>query len=184
MNDAAFLLYALSGIMAMSFGWDGFKNRYLPIARPFTAQVYFMAIFVSLRVLELFAWDNGQLIGQVLLDFDFLLASLIYPIWVWMLLEYQQERKIAVTDFRILIFLIHPLLQCLLVVFDMVAHGYLSRASTVALIDPEQRLGSYLIVRYIYAWSTLLLLTVLTLYLRSWVRRNVMTSLARLALAR
>jgi len=78
MNDMAFLLYALSGIMAMSLGWDGFKNRYLPIARPFTAQVYFMAIFVSLRVLELFAWDNGQLIGQVLLDFDFLLASLIY----------------------------------------------------------------------------------------------------------
>lgn len=165
MNEAAFLLYALSGIMAMSLGWDGFKNRYLPIARPFTIFAYLMAIFASLRALELFAWDTGQWIGQVLLDFDFLLASLVYPIWVWMLLEYQQERKVAMTDFRILLFLIHPVLQFLLVVFDMVAHGYLSQASSVALIDPEQRLGSYVIVRHIYAWSTLLLLTVLTPYL-------------------
>lgn len=165
MNEAAFLLYALTGIMAMSLGWDGFKNRYLPIARPFTVFAYLMAIFAGLRALELFEWDKGQLIGQALLDFDFLLASLVYPIWVWMLLEYQQERKVAMTDFRILLFLIHPVLQFLLVVFDMVAHGYLSQASSVALINPEQRLGSYVIVRYIYAWSTLLLLTVLTPYL-------------------
>lgn len=165
MNHAALLLYALTGIMALSLGWDGFKNRHLPIARPFTAQAYFIAIFASLRALELFEWDKGQWIGQVLLDFDFLLASLIYPIWVWMLLEYQQERKVSLTDFRILLFLIHPVLQFLVMVFDMFAHGYLSQTSTVALIDPEQRLGTYVIVRHIYAWSTFLLLTVLTPYL-------------------
>lgn len=165
MNHAALLLYVLTCIMALSLGWDGLKNRYLPIARPFIVLAYFMAIFASLRALELFAWDKGQWIGQILLDFDFLLASLSYPIWVWMLLEYHQERKVALTDFRILLFLIHPVLQFLVMVFDMLAHGYLSQTSTVALIDPEQRLGTYVMVRHIYAWSTFLLLTVLTPYL-------------------
>lgn len=165
MNEAAFLLYSLTGIIAASLGWDGFKNRHLPIARPFTALAYFMVIFAGLRTLELFEWDMGQWVGQALEDFDSLLAPLVYPTWIWMLLEYQQEKKIPVTDFRVMIFIIHPIIQFLFVVFDIYSHGFLSSSSSVDLIDIDQRLGDYSKIQHIYAWSMLFLLITLTPYI-------------------
>lgn len=165
MNEAALLIYVLTAMVAASLGWNGFKHRFLPISRPFTILAYLMVLFSCFRFLELFDLQVSRWVKQALLDFDFLMASLIYPLWIWMLVEYQEEKKVSIADKRILLFLIHPALQFLLVFFDILSNGFLSQESFTALVDPELRLGDYIAVRYVYAWTVLILLTGITPYL-------------------
>lgn len=163
MNEAALVIYGFGAIIAFSLGWNGYQYRFLPIARPFTALAYLMAIFSCLRFFQELDLELSQWFAQAIADTD-LLASLTFPFWVWMLLEYHYEKQIPFTNKLLMLFYIHPFVQVCLVLFDISSNGFVSQESLTAIIDSEDRLGAYASVQRFYAWSVLLLIVIFTPY--------------------
>ncbi len=165
MNEANILIYLATVMVAITLGLQSFKRRFLPIARPMISLSILWGTFSALRALELVGLEPNQWLSQFLLDFNFILTTFTVPLWVWMLLEFHLEKKVKLTDKRMLFFYINPLILYILFSIDVISNGFLSKESSLALITPEERIGSYGAIREIYGWGIVVFLVTVTPYL-------------------
>ena len=180
MYEVGLLIYAAAIIASCYLGWDAFKHRFLPIARPMIAMSILLALVCIIRFLDLTEIRLTRRASQFVDDFEFFgLMPLIIPLWIWMLLEYYKDQKIGLGNKILLLFLIQPAIVTTLALFDIFTNGFVSQVSPTAMIDPGNRLGAYLQVRHIYGVVAISLIILVTPYL---VRKHQQSPLLDLTL--
>lgn len=172
MNQANLLIYLFTIMAAASLGWSSYKRRNLPVARPLAGLTVVWVLFALLRSLDLLNLEMSQWLGQSLQDFNAFALSFILPLWVWMLIEFYEERRTDLADKRILFFFINPVIVYGLYAFHVYSHGFIDANSSTALIPLENRFGAYAPYREAYGWLAVLLLVISTPYLMTKKNRS------------
>ena len=166
MYEAGLLIFAIAGIASCYLSWDAYKHRFLPIARPLLVISVHLTLSCIVRFLQLLHADLPRWALQSINVFEFfILNPLMIPLWIWLLLEYSQDKIVLPYNKVILLFLIQPSIVITLALTDIFTNGFLSQVSQTTLIVPDDRLGDYLIVRHIYGSVVIGAILLVTPYL-------------------
>ena len=124
MYEVGLLIYAAAIIASCYLSWDAYKHRFLPISRPLIGMSIVLCVLCIIRFLHLIEVDLPRWFSQLLVDFEFFgIYPLVIPLWVWMLLEYYQDKKIRIVNKTLLLFLIQPAIVITLALTDIFTNG-------------------------------------------------------------
>lgn len=142
MYEAALLLFAIAIIASCFLGWDAYKHRFLPIARPLMYFNVVLTLTCIISFVEVLDTIRPQWLSQVFQDIRMhVLRPLCVPLWAWTLLEYHRDEKAPATHKVLLFCFLIPTVTITLFLFHTITQGLVDPTSVTALITPKERLG-------------------------------------------
>ena len=166
MYEVGLLIYAAAIIASCYLSRDAYKHRFLPISRPLIGMSTLLCLLCIIRFLNLIEADLPRLFRQVMADVEFYgLYPFIIPLWIWMLLEYYQDKKVRISNKVLLLFMIQPIIVLTIALADIFTNGLINQSSPTALINPSDRIGDYLKVRHLYSFIVIGCIFLVTPYL-------------------
>ncbi|MGB0361388.1 MAG: histidine kinase N-terminal 7TM domain-containing protein, partial [Endozoicomonas sp.] len=151
MYEFALIIYAIALVASGFLCRDAYQHRFLPAARPLMIMSIILTLTCFIRFTQLVQPDLNQWILQAFEDIEFaLIQPMTTPLLAWLLLEYHLDKKIKLTHKILALFYIQPTITITLTLTDIFTNGFLSQSSPAALINSQDRLGDYLLVRKIY----------------------------------
>ena len=166
MYEATLLIFTAAIIASCYLCRDAYQHRFLPIAQPLMYFSIVLLLSCVISFIELLELNYQQWFAQALHDMRiFVLRSLMPPLWVWVLLEYHQDKKIPLTNKILLYCLFLPVIAIVLYATSLLTHGLVSHSSATALISAEERVGILLPIIRLYGFAIALAIMLFTPFL-------------------